>query len=81
MNDFILVEFVYQEHEFQDVMSRLSAFTDDTSIVSNVVSSISILTYKMSAETSTVIKLSDSFLSERMRVSYIPDELKDKYRK
>lgn len=40
--------------------------------------------YRMSGKIDTVyasvIKLSNPFLSERMRVSYIPDDLKNKYR-
>lgn len=81
MNDSILVEFVYNEHEFLDVMTRLSAFTNDTISISNISTTDHILTCRMASETSTIIKLSDSFLSDRMRVSYIPSELKDKYRK
>lgn len=39
------------------------------------------VTAKISAADATVIKLQDQFLAERMRISYIPDELKDKYRR
>jgi hypothetical protein len=35
---------------------------------------------KISSAYATAIKLKDPFLSERMRVSHIPDELKDRYR-
>lgn len=36
---------------------------------------------KISSMYASVIKLQDPFLSERMRISYIPDDLKDKYRR
>lgn len=36
---------------------------------------------KMDAQYATIIKMSDPFLAERMRISYISDELKDRYRK
>jgi len=36
---------------------------------------------KISSELATVIKLQDPFLAERMQISYIPEELKNKYRK
>ena len=36
---------------------------------------------KISAEAATIIKLSNPFLAERMHISYITDNLKNKYRK
>jgi hypothetical protein len=36
---------------------------------------------KISSELATLIKLQDPFLAERMQISYIPEELKNKYRK
>lgn len=36
---------------------------------------------KISATAATAIKLGNKFLSDRMRVSYIADDLKDKYRR
>ena len=35
---------------------------------------------KISAEAATMIKLSNPFLAERMHISYISNELKDRYR-
>lgn len=34
----------------------------------------------LKSETATAIKLSDEFVASRMRISYIEDSLKDKYR-
>lgn len=42
---------------------------------------ITTVTGKISSEQATVIKLSNTYLAERMRVSYISDELKDRYRR
>lgn len=36
---------------------------------------------KITSDTASFIKLSDPFLAERMRISYISDELKNKYRR
>lgn len=36
---------------------------------------------KISSMYASVIKLQDPFLAERMRISYIPTELKEKYRR
>jgi hypothetical protein len=38
------------------------------------------VTGKISSMYASVIKLQDSFLAERMRISYIPEDLKNKYR-
>ena len=36
---------------------------------------------KMNSQYASVLKLQNVFLAERMRVSYIPEELKNKYRR
>ena len=36
---------------------------------------------KISSEYASLIKLKEPFLAERMRISYIPKDLKDKYRR
>lgn len=36
---------------------------------------------KISSQYASVIKLQNTFLAERMRISYIPNDLKDKYRR
>jgi hypothetical protein len=38
------------------------------------------ITGKINAEKATMLKLGDPYVRDRMRVSYISDELKDKYR-
>jgi hypothetical protein len=35
---------------------------------------------RINSATATAIRLQDPFFSERMKVSYIPEDLKDKYR-
>ncbi len=39
------------------------------------------ISIKMTAEAATAMKLSDKFLADRMYISHISDELKNKYRK
>ena len=38
------------------------------------------LSGKINSATATMIKLQDPFLAEHMRISYIPEDLKNKYR-
>jgi hypothetical protein len=38
------------------------------------------ITGKINAEKATMLKLGDPYVRDRMRVSYISDELKNKYR-
>lgn len=40
-----------------------------------------IVTGEITSAYATIVKLQDPFLAERMRISYIPNELKDKYRR
>jgi hypothetical protein len=39
------------------------------------------ITGKINSEVASLIKLQDRFLSDRMRVSCIPEDMKDKYRR
>jgi len=39
------------------------------------------ITGKINSEVASLIKLQDKFLSDRMRVSCIPEDMKDKYRR
>lgn len=92
MNEIILVEFIASypdDHELllsklRDMgkdfvtIEEIDEFEEDNDggrnewiRVSGMISSIY----------ASVIKLQDPFLAERMRISYIPKELKDKYRR
>lgn len=63
--------------EFQPIVSRLVHFTDDHGNITEA----QIVYGSINAETAAVMRLQDTFLSTRMRVSDISENLKDKYRK
>lgn len=90
MNEFILVEFLFNDHEFVAELGKLHDLgaefeyitsinepTDDPRSDSEYVK----ITAKMNAQAVTLIKLQNPTLAGKMRISYIPDELKNKYRK
>lgn len=92
MKEYVLVEFVAgQPFEAETLRKKLLALGDDFVLikVSDEHDSDEDGNYadwvrvqgKISSMYASVIKLQDSFLAERMRISYIPDDLKDKYRR
>lgn len=93
MNEFVLVEFVtaYGE-EAEELRHRLLALGDDFQLLKddyeydtddeyNTVNSWIRVSGRINAMRASMVKLQDSFLAERMRISYISDDLKDRYRK
>ena len=88
MNEYILVEFI-ASNEIEDI--KLSTILKDLgsefiyitkTIDTHWDNTIKIrIKGKITPEYASLIKLTDPFLAERMRISYIPDELKDKYRR
>lgn len=92
MNEYVLVEFVAgQPFEAQTLKEKLLALGSDFTLIrtkdeieidedGNYADWIRVQG-KISSEYASVIKLQDPFLAERMRVSYIPAELKEKYRR
>ena len=88
MNEYVLVEFVVETTEDHVLLwKKLKELGDDFQYV--VTSDEQdedgrdavIVNGRMESKIASLIKLQDAFLSERMRISYIPDELKNKYRK
>jgi hypothetical protein len=90
VNEYVLVEFLAKnsdEHILLEKLENLEDFIqtkdefewehDDGSTFDTWIRVFG----KIRSETASLIKLQDPFLAERMRISYIPDELKDKYRK
>ena len=88
MNEYVLAEFIVDSNEshvllliklkelgndFQQIDSSEEQDEDGREAI--------IFRGRMESTIASVIKLHDAFLSERMRISYIPDELKNKYRK
>jgi hypothetical protein len=92
MKEYVLIEFLFPGSEYgtwnqkltdlDDDFVRLKADeeheTDDEGYRTNSWIRIS---GKISSAYASVIKLQDPYLAEHMRVSYISDELKNKYRK
>jgi|AntAceMinimDraft_5_1070358.scaffolds.fasta_scaffold189976_2 hypothetical protein len=91
MNEYLLVEFVAKDADRPFLISKLLALGDDFSMTKmedefeTLDGSLSGQWYrvegKISSQRASIIKLQDKFLAERMKVSYISDELKDKYRR
>lgn len=90
MKEFVYVEFIIESHEHDQFYEKMAQFDPDfepTNVdvefdadIDNKVCSWHIFGGKINSQTLTCIKLQDSFLSERLKISYIPDNLKDKYR-
>jgi len=92
MKEYVLVEFLAVEEDRNTLIKKLHDLgedfqftkddfefeTDDAGLSHSNWYRIS---GRISSMYASVIKLQDSFLAERMRISYIPDELKEKYRK
>jgi hypothetical protein len=91
MNEYVLVEFmlaISEETQFNRLIDDLG--TDFVRIkdelgwgnedVRGYVTTHKKVSGKISSAAATVIKLSNTFLADRMRISYISNELKDKYR-
>ena len=92
VNEYILVEFIAEHpNDATDLMAKLIRLGTDFEWIDksddleededgNLSSWIKI-SGKINSAYASVIKLQDPFLADRMRISYIPDDLKDKYRR
>jgi len=89
MKEYVLVEFLASFGEGGILQAKLGALGDDFVMIKDDyeydVEDDSGLNWirvsgKISSMYASVIKLQDPFLAERMRISYIPEDLKDKYR-
>jgi hypothetical protein len=87
MKEYVLVEFIAEGSDDKIMLDgRLALLGDDFKrerelSYTTTTNPIYIVIGKISSIYASVVKLQDPFLSERMRISYIPDELKDRYRK
>ena len=85
MKEYVFVEFVFGADEEPHVHEILRTLGTDFEIIGSnaTVTSTNRTTYvagKIHSAAATALKLCDPFLADRMRISYISDELKDKYR-
>lgn len=88
MNEYVLVEFMAYDtdrglliEKLRDIEYELisSGLTDAGDW--NPADWLYKIVAKIKSTDATAIKLQDPFLADRMRISYIPSELKDRYRK
>jgi hypothetical protein len=90
MKEFVLVEFLFNDAEFVtelgklhdlgedfEYITRFNEPTDDPRSDTQYIR----ITAKINSQTATMIKLQNPTLAGKMRISYISDELKNKYRK
>lgn len=92
MKEYVLVEFLaLKPNDSKILLEKLLALGDDFIFLRALNDSEEIdedgnycewfrINGKISSVYATLVKLKDPFLAERMRISYIPDELKDRYR-
>lgn len=90
MKDFVLVEFMCIVQDAATLRNKIDALTDrfqferydisDERDEDDTYRQYIHIWGKLESETAAFIRLQDAFLAERMRISYIPDDLKDKYR-
>ena len=90
MNEFVLVEFVAKNvNDYYKVIFELTKLGDDFKMSDTTNTAppqysgsldLGSIFGKMNSVTATFITLQNPYLAERMRISYIPDEMKDKYR-
>jgi hypothetical protein len=91
MKETVLVEFLVNITERDRLIEAIDELSDDEFDLLNTETEFDTdgdnggVWYRVSGKIdsgyASVIKLGDPFLSERMRISYISDDLKDKYRK
>lgn len=91
MNEFVFVEFLFETSVAMQGADEVVALGKDFIRVNSEVKWGEHSTFgytqeyqcirgKINAAAATAIKLGNKFLADRMHISYIPSELKDKYR-
>jgi hypothetical protein len=91
MKEYVHVEFLFPSGEFHDEFKKLDSLGEDfhclhtfneheTDEDGNINHYIRV-SGKIYSQTASLIKLQNPALAGKMRISYIPDELKDKYRR
>lgn len=91
MNEYVLVEFISIYEEKPELVRRLALLEKEFELLKcdyefesecdDVPSTWCRVNGKISSQLASLIKLQDPFLADRMRISYIPSEAKDKYRR
>lgn len=91
MNETILVEFIFSVDDVQQGEKFLRRLGSDFARIDDNVewgqdsnggtTGYRHIIGKIDAMAATALKFQNKFLADRMRISYIPDDLKDKYRR
>ena len=93
MKEYVFVEFLFTDEESAAEIAKLTALGDDFQYLksdyeyetdsdqSTVVEEYIRVSGKINSMTASVIKLQNPALAGKMRISYISDELKNKYRR
>lgn len=90
MNEYVHVEFIAKDDEVDVLVEKIEGLGENFQPISDLGDYINKdfsignwfrISGRISSEYASIIKLQDAFLSDRMRISYISDELKNKYRK
>lgn len=92
MKEYVLVEFLFELSEYVDANQMLEALGDDfvpikvieewdTDSGDSFIDEYIRVSGRINSAAATVMKLQHPELASKMRISYIPDELKDKYRR
>ncbi len=82
MNEFVYVEFLIEDELFSKHYTPLHDLGDDFRQIGWPYSEGRYIriTGNINSMAASILKLSNPFLAERMRISHIPDSLKNKYR-
>lgn len=91
MKEFVLVEFLFTLDEYYKELRKLTALGDDFRLIKcddeweldddGIHFDYKRVSGKINSMTASLIKLQNPTLAGKMRISYISDELKDKYRR
>jgi hypothetical protein len=94
MKEFVFVEFLFDAVEYPIESAKLDALGEDFQLIKSeyeeeidsdyipfVKEQYMRVSGRINSMTASVIKLQNPVLAEKMRISYISDDLKDKYRK
>jgi len=91
MKEYTLVEFLFTVDEYPSEFRKLTALGDDFVFIGmdyeyedddlGTRQEYKRISGRINSMTASLIKLQNPALAGKMRISYIPDELKDKYRR
>jgi hypothetical protein len=82
MNEFVYVEFIFDQISWVDGCEQIIALGEDFSLLDKgkQLDGYYHVTGRIASQMATVITLGNKFLSDRMHISYIDAELKHEYR-